>query len=455
MDLIENLNNSKFIKLLNNFLEFTQEVLSCLNENCVFIERIDCLINAAAFATLVFSTFMDSERLGITVIVAGILLALKYLIKSNSRVTLDRFDFMVLLYVMFFCLATAFSSWFMDSIHGLVKVFIYFTSYLVFKDILKTKPHLRIAYLGLVAVLSSIESFICIYQYIFKVDSLATWQDLSDVNPEQLMTRVFGTLQPLNPNLMAGYLIATIPATLGCTFYNFKKIQLNIAALIGLMATFVAIVFTGCRGSYMAMTMQLLVFIAISGHLIWHDFNDKQYLKKIWTGIILAGVLGIAALISLHEAIRTRVLSIFAQREDSSNSFRFNVYQSSFKMFKDNFLTGIGVGNWTFREVYGLYMRTGFDALGSYCVPLEIAVETGIFGLINFIAFIVTSITAAAKKILSTAPYNEKIITSAIVIAITGMMVHGIVDTVWFRPQIQFIFWLIIAVLSVTCEEQK
>lgn len=455
MDLIENINSSKFIKLLNNFLEFNQEKFEFLSKNSLFVKNIDIFINIFAFATLIFSTFLDSEKLGITVLISGLLLALKYLIKSNAKITLDRFDFLVILYVMFFCLATTFSSWLIDSLHGLMKVFIYFMSYLVFKDILKTNPSLRIAYLGLIAVLSSVESFIGIYQYIFKIESLATWQDLSDMNPEQLMTRVFGTLQPLNPNLMAGYLISTMPAILGCVFYDFRKKQLNLAAIIGLMATLVAIVFTGCRGSYMAMMAQILVFIAISGHMIWHDFNDKQYLKKIWIGAILAGIVGIAALISLHEAIRTRVLSIFAQREDSSNSFRFNVYQSSFRMFKDNFLAGIGVGNWTFREVYGLYMRTGFDALGSYCVPLEIAVETGIFGLLNFIVFIATTIIVAAKKILSNASYNEKIITSVVVISITGMMVHGIVDTVWFRPQIQFIFWLIIAILGVTCEEQK
>ncbi len=45
---------------------------------------------------------------------------------------------------------------------------------------------------------------------------------------------------------------------------------------------------------------------------------------------------------------------------------------------------GIGVGNQAFRLAYGLYMRSGFDALGAYCVPLEIAVETGVFGLLAF-----------------------------------------------------------------------
>jgi putative inorganic carbon (HCO3(-)) transporter len=39
--------------------------------------------------------------------------------------------------------------------------------------------------------------------------------------------------------------------------------------------------------------------------------------------------------------------------------------------------------------------------------------------------------------------------------AIAGMMFHGMVDTVWFRPQIQFIFWLMIAILSTSSNEVK
>ena len=117
-------------------------------------------------------------------------------------------------------------------------------------------------------------------------------------------------------------------------------------------------------------------------------------------------------------------------------------------MFKDNWLLGIGVGNQNFREIYGLYMKTGFDALSAYNIYLEIAVESGIFALIAFMAFVIGNFIKAYHYIKKRK--NIDVIYLAIaVISISGILVHGIVDTVFFRPQIQFIFWIMIGIIRV------
>ena len=146
---------------------------------------------------------------------------------------------------------------------------------------------------------------------------------------------------------------------------------------------------------------------------------------------------------------------MFAMRQDSSNSFRFNVYQSSFNMFKENWLLGIGVGNKNFREIYGLYMRTGFDALSAYNIFLEIAVESGIFALIAFLGFAITLLVDGAKIILKSTDVRKVIFLSGAAISIFAVMVHGLVDTVFFRPQIQFIFWTMCAIISAESKRQS
>lgn len=115
-------------------------------------------------------------------------------------------------------------------------------------------------------------------------------------------------------------------------------------------------------------------------------------------------------------------------------------------MFKDNWLLGIGVGNQNFREIYGLYMKTGFDALSAYNIFLEIAVESGIFALIAFVGFLITLVKNAVNFILKSKDTKDVIIVSSAIISIVAVCIHGMVDTVFFRPQIQFVFWTMVAV---------
>ena len=124
-------------------------------------------------------------------------------------------------------------------------------------------------------------------------------------------------------------------------------------------------------------------------------------------------------------------------------------------MFKDNWLLGIGVGNKNFREIYGLYMRTGFDALSAYNIFLETAVESGIFALIAFLGFLITLIKNSVKFILKTDDIQKVIFVSVALISICAVMVHGLVDTVFFRPQIQFVFWIMVAIVSTNLHSEK
>ena len=124
-------------------------------------------------------------------------------------------------------------------------------------------------------------------------------------------------------------------------------------------------------------------------------------------------------------------------------------------MLKDNWLLGIGVGNKNFREIYGLYMRTGFDALSSYNIFLETAVESGIFALIAFLGFIITMLKQGINYILKADNTENIIFVSVAVVSISAMMIHGLVDTVFFRPQIQFIFWTMAAILSSLVTKNK
>ena len=117
-------------------------------------------------------------------------------------------------------------------------------------------------------------------------------------------------------------------------------------------------------------------------------------------------------------------------------------------MFKDNWLLGIGVGNKNFREIYGLYMKTGFDALSAYNIFLEIAVESGIFALVAFLGFLFVCVKKAIEIIVTITEKEKIIFVSMALISIIALILHGLVDTVFFRPQIHFVFFIMVGVIS-------
>jgi putative inorganic carbon (HCO3(-)) transporter len=124
-------------------------------------------------------------------------------------------------------------------------------------------------------------------------------------------------------------------------------------------------------------------------------------------------------------------------------------------MAKDNWLFGIGVGNQNFREIYGLYMKTGFDALSSYSVFLEMAVESGVFALIAFLLFLFVFGKKALEFILASRDLKLSVIVTVSLISVTAVMVHGLVDTIFFRPQVQFIFWSMVAFVSAVLRQEE
>ena len=94
-------------------------------------------------------------------------------------------------------------------------------------------------------------------------------------------------------------------------------------------------------------------------------------------------------------------------------------------------------------------MKTGFDALSAYNIYLETAVESGIFALLSFVSFLFINIYKAIKYIFSEKG-KDVVFVLATLISIIGMMTHGMVDTVFFRPQIQFTFWIMIGIIRTT-----
>ena len=413
---------------LNNVLFSLQNLFKPLYEKSFFLKTIDWFIGLNIFLVIFTSTAANSDFIGYFAIFAIFLTIVKLITKSGEKFELTMTDKFLLVYFIFVVISVAGSTLFYLSLKGFFKTLTYLGFYVALVHYLKDNKD-KIKYIfAAYAVCLSFEIIAAFLQNFSSVGEISGWQDTSRLNPEEVMTRVYGTLKPYNPNLFGGYLIALLPSFIALP-KNFR-----IWSVLGFIGTIAAIIMTGCRGSYIGLFFELIVLALITyKHL-------KPAHKKAF--ITLAGAVAafIMFVIFSISALRARIFSIFAMRGDSSNSFRFNVYNSCLDMFKDNWLLGIGVGNQNFREIYGLYMKTGFDALSAYNIYLETAVESGIFALIAFLGFIIFLIKKALKN-------TESVYVLCALVSITGILIHGFVDTVFFRPQIQFVFWTMAAII--------
>lgn len=454
--------------MFNNILRFTQQKTKFLYENSLFLQNIDKFIFVSIILVFLFSTVMQSDIIGFIALITIFLSLVKILTKTYETLDYKTFELWLLAYFMIVIISLFGSTLFHLSLKGFFKTFTYMAFYLSVAQYLKNNKNHILYILGSIGLCVSFEAITGLLQNFNQVSEISTWQDVSNLNPEQIMTRVYGTLKPLNPNLLGGYFVAGIPALYGLSAYLFavqqevplqeanatkqscqyrfglprslRSLAMTITLIFSFLSTFVLFL-TGCRGSYIGMLVIMCGIFGVSAKFLWNNY------KQVYLFIVGAVVsLATCALLFLT-SLRTRVLSIFAMRQDSSNSFRFNVYHSSIDMFKDNWLLGIGIGNQNFREIYGLYMKTGFDALSAYNIFLEIGVESGIFAVIAFVGFLVCLFKKSIKFILKSDDTKAVILVSAAIISICAVCVHGFVDTVFFRPQIQFVFWTMVAIV--------
>lgn len=428
--------------MFNKILKFSQQKTEYLYKNSLFLQHIDKLIFASIILVFLASTVMSSDVIGFIALITVFLTVVKILTKPDETLSCRGYELWLLAYFMIVIISLAGSTLFHLSLKGFFKTFTYMAFYFSLMQYLKNNKS-KIPYLlGAIGLCVSFEAVVGFLQNFSHVEEISGWQDVSGLNPEEVMTRVYGTLKPFNPNLLGGYFVAGIPALYGLSAYFLadRKYKLSIVGVVLALLSTLTLFLTGCRGSYIGMMVIFCSIFAVSAKYLWKNY------KTIYLSVVGGVVAFATSAILLVSSLRARVLSIFAMRQDSSNSFRFNVYHSSVEMFKDNWLLGIGVGNQNFREIYGLYMKTGFDALSAYNIFLEIAVESGIFALIAFVGFLITLVKNSVQFILKSENTKAVILVATAVISICAVCIHGFVDTVFFRPQIQFVFWTMVAI---------
>ena len=279
-------------------------------------------------------------------------------------------------------------------------------------------------------------------QWIFGAEALATWVDQGSSLVGT--TRVYSYLG--NPNLLSSYLIPAVPLSLSALFV-WRPWGAKLLAASMFLTNAVCIVLTFSRGGWMALVMAL----ALSGGLLLYWVLPR--LPKFWQTwafplLLGGGGLFLTAAVLLVPPLRERVFSIFASRKDSSNNYRINVWEAVKQMIHARPLTGIGPGHYAFNKIYPLYQRPKFSALSAYSIYLEHLVEFGVLGFTCFIALLFTIFQQGwvRLQVLRSSSSASGLWLIAAIASMGGLLVQGSFDTVWYRPQVFTLWWMMVAI---------
>lgn len=182
------------------------------------------------------------------------------------------------------------------------------------------------------------------------------------------------------------------------------------------------------------------------GELFLLAFGNKKIRKSII--ILVLSTLVFLAILVIHSVISgTNLLSFFYTRLDPYNIFkieRIYIWKASIKMFLDHPIVGIGVG--TFPLVYPSYkLPQAYETSMSFAhnLPLNVLVETGIFGFLSFFTFIVSLYIRGLDLYRKTQDDLVLILLSSL----TVYLVHQLFDGTMWSLHIGLILWFIGAII--------
>lgn len=391
-------------------------------------------------ALLLLLPLADRGGLGLLITACSVLWLVWCLSAPPSSKPLGAINGWLLAYLALALLATGFSPVPAAAVKGLFKLLSYLGVYALMRRLLDEAPRWWDRLLAGLLLGELITAVIGLRQLYGDTTELARWADPNSVADGT--QRIYSTLE--NPNLLAGYLIPILPLAL-VALLRWRSPWLRLFALTSFLLGAVAMLFTYSRGGWIGMVLAL----AVLGLLLLIRFSRllaaplKRWLPPLTIAFVVLALVVAAVKV---EPLRVRLMSMAAGREDSSNNFRINVWLAAIEMIQDRPWLGIGPGNTIFNLIYPLYQQPRFTALSAYSVPLELAVETGIPGLLAVFGLLITSLKIGFSQI-----YRDLFLSLpclGAIAAVVGLAGHGFVDTIFFRPEVQISGWFVLATLG-------
>ena len=280
--------------------------------------------------------------------------------------------------------------------------------------------------------IASIFVLLCVMHYFFSPYKVEVMEKYKSVFAGRYTFILAG------PNSMAGVIAMLFPIIL--LFVRVKPYPHRILwGVIGFLAVFVLYI-TASRNGYVASALTILASV--------YFITTGKYR--------VVGVLGVLAVmlflsIVIFPGIISRVTTIFRYELDISALSRFILWQQALTSFKDNIMTGVGVGSFFYLPM-SLNMSIAHNQL------LNMLAETGIIGGLGYIILIYLIFRTLIRTYVKERKRNsmKSMYAGSLIASWIGFVFHNIFDGIWAAPhhtKEAMFFWLLLALTAICVRE--
>jgi O-antigen ligase len=207
-----------------------------------------------------------------------------------------------------------------------------------------------------------------------------------------------------DPNIYGRFLVVAMLAV-AAAMLRTARARLVGAGAVVLLALWAGLVLTLSQSSYVA----LLAGLATLALLHWG-------VRRVAIPVAVVAAAGIALVLVAPGAV-----GIDLKNLDSSTSGRSGLVEGGGRLFSERPVAGFGSG--AFEHEYGLTHRTpgGETAIASHTIPITVAAEQGVIGLIAYVALLVAALLRLLRGAASTPA------RAAIAAAFVALVVHTLI----------------------------
>lgn len=195
---------------------------------------------------------------------------------------------------------------------------------------------------------------------------------------------------------------------------------------------------TFSRGGYVGMVAGMGTLIVLG----WNYFSHK---KKLVVSFFFA--IFIIFAVTNGQTFVDRFISSFDISE-GSNSERLKNWGQGFEMFTDNFLSGVGIGNYSYELKPSAGYRTPIYAHNTY---LDIGAEMGVFSLLIWLALFAVSIIQLYNFSKRSSSDIERALSLGLISSFIWFSAHSFFDTAIYSPTVLSVLMVVLAITAIVC----